>query len=320
MLRRSDGAAELLGNAHQLLDLRHSAHFFRAGLVPQVVFGTATHMQAHGNAHHVDRQHIEHRAFHRQHRTIRHGAHKVGQAVDIGCVHATANRHPVHHQRALVDAATHQALYRFEAIDVVALEGALDTGFAQAANMLFGPSGLSRHCHFLVGIEDGRVFHRGALDVAHIKLLQHVHLRGVDGHRHLIGLGVQLGQHMTRVIAQPLGGGTVALRRKTDGAAHLNDHLGYTGTHSGNQLIELGQAFAAATIQLTHMQVQHLGASVVAVHRFLNLLFHGDRDLTGKVRWQPGWCVGCRRDDQGLLVFGEQVAVEKIHGVVSVVI
>jgi hypothetical protein len=57
---------------------------------------------------------------------------KFGHVVDVGCVHAAADRHPVHHQRALVDAAADQSLHRFVAVDVVELERALDAGGAQA--------------------------------------------------------------------------------------------------------------------------------------------------------------------------------------------
>src|SRR5256885_6793211 len=62
------------------------------------------------------------------------------------------------------------------------------------------------------------------------------------------------------------------------------------------------------------MQVQHGGAGVVAVHGLLDLLVQGHGDLAGKVRGQPRGRIGSGRDDQGLLVFGEQVAVEKVHG------
>ena len=270
-------------------------------------------MQAHGNAHHVHGQHVEHRAFNRHHSAIGYGAHEVGQAVDAWRIHAATNCDPVHDQRALVDATAHQALNRFKAVEVVALEGALDASCAQALDVFLGPAWLCRHGHFLVGIEHGRVSHRGACIVAGVELFEHVHLRGVDSHRHLVGLGVQLGQHVTGVVGQPLGGSTVCLGGKADGAAHLNNHLRHAGTHASDQLVELGQALAATAIEFTHMQVQHLGASVEAINGLLNLVFHGDGDFTGEVIRHPRRCVGSGRDDQGLLVFGTQVAVEKVH-------
>ncbi|MCY1549614.1 hypothetical protein D9M68_857900 [compost metagenome] len=57
------------------------------------------------------------------------------------------------------------------------------------------------------------------------------------------------------------------------------------------------------------MQVQHGGAGLVAVHRLLDLLFHGDGDVFGEVGWNPARRIGRGGDDQRLLVFGVQVAV-----------
>jgi hypothetical protein len=53
---------------------------------------------------------------------------------------------------------------------------------------------------------------------------------------------------------------------KADGAADLDDHLGH-GTHAGDQLVELGQRLLPLPSS-SHMQVQHGGAGVVAVHGF----------------------------------------------------
>src|SRR4029079_7544031 len=134
-------AAEFTGDAHQLLDLLHGAHLGRARLVPEVVLDAAAYVQAHGDAHHVDRKHIAHAAFHGQHRAVGDGAQEVGQAVDRGLVHAAADRNPVHDQRALVHTATDQALDGLVAVDVVELERALDAGGAQAAHVLLDPAG-----------------------------------------------------------------------------------------------------------------------------------------------------------------------------------
>ncbi|KEH10765.1 hypothetical protein GY15_30235 [Delftia sp. 670] len=180
--------------------------------------------------------------------------------------------------------------------------------------MLLGPAGLGGHGHLLVGVEDGGILARGAPEVRVLGLLRHVHLRGIDGHRDLVGHGLQLGQHVARVVGQPLGGRAVRLGSKADRSAHLDDHLGHTRTHAGDQLVELRQTLAAFAVQLAHMQVQHGGAGVVAVHGLLDLLVHGHGNVFGEIAGQPARRIGGRRDDQGLLVFGEQVAVEKIHG------
>ena len=153
----------------------------------------------------------------------------------------------------------------------------------------------------------------GAFEISQLRMLGHVHLRGVHRHRDLIGLGVELGQHVAGVVAQPLGGSAFRLRRKADRAAHLDHHLGHGLAHAGDQLVELGQALAALAVELAHVQVQHGGAGVVAVHRLLDLRFHRDGDVLGKVGGQPARRIGSGGDDERLLVLGEQVSVEEIH-------
>ena len=56
-------------------------------------------------------------------------------------------------------------------------------------------------------------------------------------------------------------------------------------------------------------------AGVVAIDRLLDLLFHRDRDLAREVGRKPARCIGRGGDDQRLLVFGKEVAVEEVHGV-----
>ncbi|MCY1523477.1 hypothetical protein D9M68_583760 [compost metagenome] len=270
-------------------------------------------MQAHGDAHHVHGQHVEHRALHGDHRAVGCGAQEVGQVVDVRLVHAAADGHPVHHQRALVDAAADHAFDGLEAVDVVALELALDARGREAADVLFHPAGVRGHDHVPVGRIQPRVAARQALEVVQPRVLGHVHLRGVDGHRDLVGPGRELGQHVARVVAEPLGGGTVVLGREADGAAHLDDHLGHARTHAGDQFVEHRQALAALAVGFAHMQVQHGGAGFVAVDRLLDLLFHRDRNVFRKVGGNPPRRIGRGRDDQGLLVLGIEVAVEEVH-------
>ncbi len=61
---------------------------------------------------------------------------------------------------------------------------------------------------------------------------------------------LQLGQHVARVVGQPLGGRAVRLGSKADRSAHLDDHLGHARTHAGDQLVELRQTLAAFAIEL----------------------------------------------------------------------
>src|SRR5215469_3720836 len=136
-----DLTTEFAGNAHELLDLPHRAHLAPAILRPEIVFDAAADMQPHGDRHHVDRQHVAHRAFERQDRAVRRGPHEIGEIVDVGCIHAAADRDPVHDQRALVDAAAHHSFDGFEAVDVVELEGALNARRGQPPDVFFDPAG-----------------------------------------------------------------------------------------------------------------------------------------------------------------------------------
>jgi hypothetical protein len=133
------------------------------------------------------------------------------------------------------------------------------------------------------------VLARGADEVGVFRVIGDVHLRGVDGDRDLVGHGVELGQHVARVVRQPLGGLALALGGEGDGAADLDDHLRHGLAHARDQLVELGQPLAALAVQLAHMQVQHGGAGVVAIHRLLDLLIHRDGMSCGKSAGsQPG--------------------------------
>ncbi|MPN30349.1 hypothetical protein SDC9_177820 [bioreactor metagenome] len=125
---------------------------------------------------------------------------------------------------------------------------------------------------------------------------------------------------MAGIVGQPFGGRAIGFGCKADRPPHLDDHVRDAGTHAGNQLVELGKPLAAATVEFTHMQVQHLGAGVVAVHGFLNLLLHRDGNFAREVLRQPRRCIRSCSDDERLLIFGNQVTVEEIHDGVSVVI
>ncbi len=257
-------------------------------------------------ADHVDRQHVAHAAFHRQHRAVRDGAQEVGEVVDVGRIHAAADRHPVHHQRPLVDAAADQALHRLVAVDVVELESALDAGGAQALDVFLDQAGAGGNDHLAIGLVVLRLGHGRAGDVRELHLLDHVHLGRIDRDRHLIRLGVEFGQHVAGVVLQPLGGGAVGLGREGDRAADLDDHVRHRLAHAGDQFIEHGQALGALAVQLAHMQVQHGGAGVVAVDRLLHLLIHGDGNVFRKIRRDPLGTIGRCGDDQLVLVFGKQ--------------
>jgi hypothetical protein len=125
----------------------------------------------------------------------------------------------------------------------------------------------------------------------------------------LVRLRIELGQHVARVVGQPLGLGAVGLGREGDRAADLDDHVRHGLAHAGDQLVELGQALGALAVELAHVQVQHGGARVVAVHRLLHLSFHRDGNVLGKVRRHPLGAIRRGSDDELFLVFGEQRSV-----------
>jgi hypothetical protein len=148
--------------------------------------------------------------------------------------------------------------------------------------MLLDPARGRGDDHLAVGLVVGGLGHRRAGDVVDLHLLHDVHLRGVDGDGDLVRLGIELGQHVARVVGQPLGVRAFSLGREGDRAADLDDQVRHGLAHAGDQLIELGQALGALAIEFAHVQVQDRGARVVAVHGLLDLRFHRDGMSCGK--------------------------------------
>ena len=72
--------------------------------------------------------------FYREHGAVGNSAQEIGQVVNIGRIHAAADGHPVHHQRALVDATANEALDRLEAAHVVDLKLALNASSRKATD------------------------------------------------------------------------------------------------------------------------------------------------------------------------------------------
>ena len=114
--------------------------------------------------------------------------------------------------------------------------------------MFLGPAWTAGHRHFAVCVVVGGLGERRAGEVGLAHLLDDVHLRGVYRHRHLIGLRIELGEHVARVVGQPLGGGAFSLRCEGDRAAHLQDHVGHRDAQASEQLVELGQALRALAV------------------------------------------------------------------------
>ncbi|SPA31811.1 conserved hypothetical protein [Cupriavidus taiwanensis] len=312
LLARGDLAAQFLRHAHALLDLLHRGHAV-AVLVDDGVLDAAARMQAHRHRHHVERQHILQQRLGGQRAAVRGAVHEVEEVERVGAVKAAADADPGQVQRTGVDAGAHQPLQRFQRVHAGQLEMRLDARGLQPAQVLFDPARAGRHGHLAVGGLVGRVLQRSPLQVLRIEQLHDVHLRGVDRHGHLVRLRLQLGQHMAGVVRQPLGLLAVILRRERDRAADLDDHVRHRGAHAGDQFVELGQALGALAVEFAHVQVQHGGTGVVAIHRLLHLLFHGHRNVFREVLRHPLGAIRGHGDHHLVHVLGVQGIVEELH-------
>jgi hypothetical protein len=182
-----------------------------------------------------------------------------------------------------------------------------------AADVLLHPLRTGRNRHLAIGAIHGRLGHRGAREIRLAHLLDDVHLVRVDGDRDLVRPRLQLGEHVASVIRQPLGDFTFCLRGEGDRAADLQDQLRNAGADAREQLVEFRQALGALAVLFAYVDVHDSGAGVVAVDCLLDLRRHRYWDVLREVRGHPFRAVRRRGDDQFLLVFGEQRAVEKIH-------
>src|SRR5262245_29948485 len=127
-------------------------------------------MQPHGDRHHVDRQHVAHRALQRQLGPVRHGTQEIGEVVDVRRIRTTADGYPVQTERSHVGAAADHPLEALETVDVAELEGALNALRGQSLNVLLTPPWAARYRHFAVRVVGGRLGDRSAYEVAGLHL------------------------------------------------------------------------------------------------------------------------------------------------------
>ncbi|MNL35771.1 hypothetical protein D3C87_1578190 [compost metagenome] len=123
---------QLSGDAHHLLDLLDAGHAF-ALATPEVVLDAHSHVQAQGDRHRVQRQHMTHQAFDGQHGAGRHTANELHHVAGVGSVQTSTNADPVEHQRAGVEAAANQPFDRLELASITEHEVRLDARSLQAS-------------------------------------------------------------------------------------------------------------------------------------------------------------------------------------------
>ena len=75
-----------------------------------------------------------------------------------------------------------------------------------------------------------------------------VHLRGVDRDRHLIGFGVEFGQHVARIVAQPFRLSAFAFWCERDRAADLQQHVRHGRAQAVEHLVKGAYSLGALAV------------------------------------------------------------------------
>ena len=216
-------------------------------------------------------------------------------------------------ERPLVDAGPDQVIDQVPLMNVARHEIGLDAVLGQSLDVLDIEGGRGIYHHALPGRLHLRVFHMGALDVLGGECRGDVPERGARRHRHEFGLGIELRQHVARVVIEPGGLGFRRVRREGDRSADLDDHVRDGFLHPPQQVVvvvEIGRSHAGGRV--AHVEMQNGRTGLVAVDRRLHLLVPGERDVRG-VAGQPGRAIGRGRDDQRRHVLGQNGVVSVVH-------
>src|SRR5271170_5015149 len=279
LLRSRDCAPQLFGHANMALDHfdRRHAHALRG--VPEVILDTRAGVLPQRNADSRDGGAQTEGGLVGEERAMRRATDQLHQVKRICAAHsAAADAEETVHRPHVVSLAD-QTLDEFEAVDVREREIRLDTVLNHLLDVLEKEVG-RRVGHKV----SHRMEHRRIRKACPGKFFYRVQCcQVIEGRsaadRDLIRLWIDLGQLVARVVALELRLLT-RLRRKRDGPANLQDHLGY-GLAQARDLLAIFVEFFGdvAGLGIANMDVQERGTCVVTIDRDLGLLLPGDGEF-----------------------------------------
>ena len=298
---------------HDRLDLLQRRHALTLA-VPDIVLNADAHMLAQDERQRLGDRGDPHRGPERDDGTLRLALEPVHPIERIVAAPAAAVRGDVRVQGAHVDAVADQPLHDLELVHMRQREKGLNTGLSQALQVLQikGRTGVGKHAG------PGRHCLRLFLKMCSLNIIWSPHLRdvhhgGADGNRDGFRCWRYFREHVTRIVAQPIDLPVILGVIEGDRAANLDDQFGHgflEAFHHVIEVLDLRRELSGRGV--AHVEVQDGGASVVAIHRRLDLLIPGDGDVSSVAR-QPRRPIRCRRDDQGFHVLGIQCVVGIVH-------
>ena len=111
----------------------------------------------------------------------------------------------------------------------------------------------------------------------HLRDVEH---GGADGDGDGLWFWMNFRKHVACIVVQPLGLGAIALRRESYRAANLDDHFGYGFRKAfHHEVVVLDVRREVPGRGVADVEVQEPGAGIVTIHRRLDLLVPGDRNI-----------------------------------------